>query len=458
MSAVTLLGAGSGYALLHHYDGNITRLDGVFDGLDRAAVPASGPRTVLLVGSDSREGLPPGEDFQGPGEIISGQRADTIILAHLYGDHDVAQLVSIPRDTWVEIPAYTDPATGATEPAHESKINSAFYLGGPSLLIETLQDLTGLSIDNYVQVDFTGFRRMVDVLGGVEVCLPEATREVQSGIDLPAGRSVVQGEQALAFVRQRTGLPRGDIDRISRQQQFIGAMVRKVLSAGTLANPLKVNGFLDAATDSLQVDEHLTVDDLRDLALRLRTFDTGGVIFSTVPVAETSARRQGQSVVLIDEGAAETLFDGLRRDVPPGVGTPEPDGDSGPEIVVAPQDVRVDVYNGAGIRGLGARVADDLQDAGFAVVGPPGNRGTGARQTVVRHAPDKADSALTLAAALPGAVTKVDPSLSTTLVVVAGSEYAGAQPVTVGQPAPALPPPDATPPDATTAAEDPCAV
>ncbi|HVM26127.1 MAG TPA: LCP family protein [Mycobacteriales bacterium] len=459
-SVTILAAAGAGYAFVQHYDGNINRLDGIFDGTDRGEVGESGPKNILIVGSDSREGLAPGEDFQGTGdEFVTGQRSDTIILAHLYGDDEVAQLVSFPRDSWVTIPASTDPRTGERRPAHEAKINSAFFEGGPALLVATVQQLSGLTIDHYVQVDFTGFKGMVDALGGVEVCLPEAAREPKSGIDLPAGRSTVEGEQALAFVRQRSGLARGDIDRIARQQQFMGAIVRKTLSAGTLANPFKLNGFLDAATESLQVDEDLTIGGLRDLALRMRGFDSGGVIFSTVPVADPAARREGQSVVLLDEAAAEGLFDGLRRDVPPGRAEPEPQpGDAGPALVVAPQSIRVEVYNGAGVQGLAARVASDLQDAGFAVVGPPANRSGGGQQTVVLHGPDKAESARTVAAAIPGAVTELDPSLGNVLQVVAGSSYRGVLPVTVGEPAPSAPPVSSTPPEATTAAEDPCAV
>jgi LCP family protein required for cell wall assembly len=459
LSVTTLALAGAGYAFVQHYDGNINRLDGIFDGRAEPAA-ASGPRNILIVGSDSREGLAPGEDFQGTGaEFVTGQRSDTIILAHLYGDDDAAQLISFPRDSWVPIPEWTDPATGETTPAHEAKINSAFFLGGPALLVDTVEELSGLRIDHYVQVDFTGFKGMVDALGGVEVCLPQEAREPKSGIDLPAGRSTVEGEQALAFVRQRDGLPRGDIDRIARQQQFMGAIVRKTLSAGTLANPFKLNGFLDAATESLQVDEHLTIGGLRDLALRMRGFDSGGVIFSTVPVADAAGRREGQSVVLLDETAAAALFEGLRRDVPPGKDVPDEQApaEDAPVLTVAPQDIRVEVYNGAGIRGLAGRVAGDLQDAGFAVVGPPANGDRGGRETVVLHGPGKADSARTVAAAVPGAVTKLDRSLGDVLHVVAGSSYSGALPVAAGQPPPVAPPPPATPAEAITAAEDPCA-
>jgi LCP family protein required for cell wall assembly len=454
MSVSILAAAGAGYTLVNRYDGNINRIQGVF-APDRPEPADTGPRNVLIVGSDSRDGLTGNEAFQGEGdEFVTGQRSDVIILAHLYGDSEQAQLVSFPRDAWVEIPSYTDAETDEFVPAHEAKINSALE-GGPSVLIQTIQDLTGLSIDNYLQVDFSGFKGMVDELGGVEICLREAQRDIQSGIDLQAGRQVVQGDQALAFVRQRNGLPRGDIDRIERQQQFIGSIVRKVLSAGTLTNPLTLNGFLDAATSSLQVDETLTLEDLRDLALRFRSFSAGGIAFTTPPIENIGGRRQGQSVVLLDEVAGEQFYNQLRNDVPPGLPAAPPD-DAAPALIVAPENVRVEVFNGAGVQGLGGRASDDLAAVGFQVVDPPGNRGSEATGSTVFHGPDKADSARTLAAALPGATIQLDPSLDRTLQLVVGASYAGAQPVTVTPPAPPAAEPSAEP-EVRTAAEDPCA-
>jgi LCP family protein required for cell wall assembly len=466
-SAAVLATAGVGYVLVSRYDANIDRIGGVLDlpGVER---PEDGPRdaqTLLLVGSDSREGVAEGSGLQGRGsEVVTGQRADTIILAHLFGDSDRAQMVSIPRDSFVAIPAYSDPATREVTEAHEGKINSSFTLGGPPLLVAAVEQLTGIRIDHYVQVDFDGFTTMVEKLGGVEVCLSEPARDKDSGIDLPAGRQVVHGEQALAFVRQRKGLPQGDIDRIRRQQQFLAAIIRKTLSAGTLLNPLKLNGFLDAATDSLQVDEGLELGDLRELALRMRGADAGAVAFTTVPVAELSGRRGGESVVLLDEVAAEELFDRLRRDLPPGTPDPDaPDPDEAPELEVAPSDIRVTVLNGAGISGLGRRAADELAVAGFEVDGSPANRGTGTTRTVVRTGPGGSGAARTLAAALPGSVVEVDRQLGRTVEVVVGSSYRSPQPVTVAgrrtTPAPAETSAPPAPPGeraVLTAADDVC--
>jgi LCP family protein required for cell wall assembly len=329
-SALLIALVGAAFVLYDRYDGNITRLPGIID----AEPPEGGadrddrPLNLLVVGSDSREGLTGEEAFQGTGdEFITGERADVVILVHLFASGRTAQLVSLPRDTFVEIPAHQDPKTGATVPARQDRLNTAFARGGPQLLVATVQQLTGVRLQHYVQVDFRGFKSLVDQVGGVEVCLTEPQKDFRSGIDLPAGRQTVQGEQALAFVRQRSGLARGDIDRIRRQQLLLGALVREVLSAGTLLNPVKLNGVLSVATTSLQVDDTLSTARLRDLALRVRGLDPGSFVFTTAPVADLDARRRGASVVLLDPAESGRLFDRLRRDIPPPPpppGAPEP--------------------------------------------------------------------------------------------------------------------------------------
>ncbi len=462
-SVAVLATAGAGYALLNHYDGNINRID-VFGSLgeDRPGATGRGAQNILIVGSDSREDLKAGQGTQGRGkDFVTGQRSDTVILAHLYGSSDKAQLISFPRDSWVPIPEHVNPTTGKVVPERTTKLNVAFFEGGPPLLIQTIEQLTDLQIDHYMEIDFDGFQKMVNTLGGVEVCLSAPAKEGLSGIDLPAGRQTIKGDQALAFVRQRAGLPRQDIDRIERQQQFIGAIVRKTLSAGTLLNPFKLNGVISVATESLKLDEQLSIEDLRDLALRFKNFDAGDVIFSTVPTSDIAARRQGQSVVLLDDAAARALFDSLRRDVPPAA--PDAPPPQAPAEAVQPLSVpsaaiQVKVFNGAAVNGLGRKAYDDLEAAGFQVVGTPGNRAGAGAGTVVLHGPDRAEAARTLVAALSGATARLEPSLGRTLEVVVGSGYAGAKKVTVGASKPSAPPAAAAPaPEVKTAAADPCA-
>jgi LCP family protein required for cell wall assembly len=451
-SVTVLAAAGTGYVLVQRYDGNINRIAGVLGDDDGAPQADEGPRTILIVGSDSRD--VEGEAFQGVGaEEVTGQRSDVIMLAHLYGGSAQVQLVSIPRDSWVTIPAHSDTDSGEPVEAREAKINQAFFLGGPPLLVQTVEQLSGLTIDHYMQVDFDGFRAIIDELDGVEVCLSEPAREKKSGIDLPAGVSVVRGEQALAFVRQREGLAQGDIDRIQRQQRLLGALVRKVTSRGVLLNPLRLNGVLEIGTNSLQVDDGLTFGELRELALRMRSVEPDGVLFATVPIETAGGRRQGQSVVLIDEPAAAELFAQIARDVPPGSEAPPEVEPPQEPLIVAPDRIRVDVFNASDVPGIGKQAAADLADVGF-LVGTPTNRGEGAVGTVVRHGPSRADSARTLAAAVPGSTIELDPELGGRLELVVGSGYSGAQPVTVTGPVGAPP----GPAEPTTASADPCGV
>jgi len=425
MSVVVLLGAGGLYLGFGHYIGQITKIN-VMPGGPRPT-KANKAQNFLLVGSDSRDGAN-GVGTQGSGATyVTGQRSDTVILAHLYAKSDAVQLVSFPRDSWVDIPEWRNPKTGHVTPEHHEKLNSAYSLGGPTLLIETIERLTNIRIDHFVSIDFTGFKTMVNEVGGVDVCLTKPAKDHFSGINLPAGNNHISGETALAFVRQRHGLPNGDIDRIARQQQFIAALSHKVLSAGTLLNPFKLNGFLDAATHSLQVDKGLSGNDIKNLALRLRGFSSGGVLFSTAPVADIAGRRAGQSVVLLDEAQDAALFTALRNDQAPGKAKPA----TKTVLTVPPSGIRVAVFNGSGINGQGRKAANDLAGVGFNISGPAQTRGSGATQTVVLYGPTRADSAKTLQAAVPGSVLKEDPTLTRTLQLVVGTDYQGVEKVTV---------------------------
>ena len=432
LAVLVLFVAAAGAFLFSHYNGRIDRISipGLKTAKNRPAAAKHDAANYLLVGSDSRDGSN-GEGTQGKGaEFVTGQRSDTVILVHLFGSERKAQLVSFPRDSWVEIPEFTDPKTGKTHPAHHNKLNSAFSEGGPSLLIATIEKLTDVRIDHFLQIDFTGFKGMVNELGGVDVCLTKPAKDSYSGIDLSAGNHHISGDVALAFVRQRHGLANGDIDRIARQQQFIGSLANKVLSAGTLANPFKLKGVLDVATASLQVDQGLSGNDLKNLALRMKDFKSGGVLFTTVPIADINGRRNGASVVLLDEEKDAAMFDALRRDVPPD--TPAAATPAKPSNLTVPaSQVRVAVYNGSGVQGLGRKAAEDISGVGFQVIGIPTNRGTGASQVTIYYGPTRADSARTLQAAIPGSVLAADSSLGRTLDLVVGSDYKGAQKVTV---------------------------
>lgn len=411
LAVAILLAAGGMWWAFRHYDGQIDRI--AVPTIKGVTKPAKGGgQNFLLVGSDDRSGA----NSEGTG-FVAGQRSDTMILVHLYGGSDNVELVSFPRDSWVEIPAYTDPKTKRTRGAHHGRLNSAFSQGGPGLLVATLEQLTQLRIDHYLEVDFTGFKTMVNKVGGVDVCLTKPAKDRFSGINLSAGRHRISGDVALAFVRQRHGLANGDIDRIARQQQFIGSLADKVLSAGTLLDPFKLTGFLDAATSSLKVDQGLKANDLKKLALRLRHFSSGGVLFTTAPVKKANARIGGASVVLLDDAQLATMTAALRADrPPPTAAAPKP-------THVPASAVHVRVFNGSGVAGLGARAATALSAAGFVVEGKAQTRGTGASTTEVRFGPSRSVAAKTLQAAFSGSRLVPDASLGGTLEVVVGSSY-----------------------------------
>jgi len=408
------------YTRYLHYDHNLTKAAGVLK--PGGAKASDGAENVLLVGSDSRSGA--GDEFaQAPKgqEQVIGQRSDTVILAHLAKGHQKATLVSLPRDSWINIPAYTDPK-GVSHPAHMDKLNAAFSLGGASLLVKTVQQLTGVHIDHYVEIDFTGFQNMVNALGGVDVCLARPAKDRYTGINLSAGNHHLDGAQALAFVRQRHNLPLGDIDRIKRQQAFLASMLRKVESAGTLANPLKLNAFIDALTKSVTVDSGTSAADLGKMALKLKGLSSGNVVLTTMPLSGFG-KEDGQDVDVVDQAKTHALFQSLIDDNGNQSSAPS---QAAAGSTVAPSTVHVNVLNGAGITGLAARASSDLSKLGFVIEGAPGNRGTGATTSVIEYNPSQAAQARTLAAALPGATLKENEQLDTTIELVLGSSYNGA--------------------------------
>ncbi|MBE3205519.1 LCP family protein [Frankia sp. CH37] len=313
VSIVLLLGATTGWAVLRHYDGKVGRVELKFsDASARPAAAGAGTQNILLVGSDTRAGT--GGEF---GQT-EGQRSDTTILAHLDADGSTT-LLSFPRDLWVQIPAYTDSA-GVAHEAQKSKLNAAFAYGGPSLLVRTIETLTNIRVDHYLQIDFVGFQAMTDALGGVTVCVKELSADLKargfnnlsdrySGWQGQVGTNTLNGEQALAFVRQRYGLPEGDIDRIRRQQQFLGVVFRSVASTSTLLNPKKLLDVVDAATSALTLDQNTSLADLRLLAIRMQGISSGAVTFATVPA--TPGRAGEQSVLLAKPDELAELLDKL---------------------------------------------------------------------------------------------------------------------------------------------------
>ena len=301
---VALLVAGVGGLLWQRqssYNGNIDRIKGVMptDQANRPGPNVEGTENWLLVGSDSRADAPTtgeGNQVWKPGQ----QRTDTIMLLHLPADRKKAYIISFPRDSWVEIPGYGN-----------QKINAAFSFGGPKLLIETMENLTGIRIDHYGAIDFEGFKAMTDALGGVTVNIKQSVYDPARKKQWTAGKQKLNGEEALLFVRQRYNLPNGDFDRIKRQQAFLSALAKQAAARGTLTNPLKLDRFLSALSKSISVDEGVSAGDLRSLALSMRSVRVSDVTFMTLPHKGTGMRGK-QSVVFVDGAKAKQLFDAVK--------------------------------------------------------------------------------------------------------------------------------------------------
>jgi len=433
-----------GWAVLNGVGSSLGRVDAIGGGPDRPA--DDGASTFLVVGTDEREGIPEStlkDVLHAGGE--SCHCTDTMMVVQL-SDHGRATVVSVPRDSYVDIPAHQDRLSGKQVAASKGKINAAYGMGGAPLAVRTVEQATGLRIDHYIEVNFLGFVSTVDALGGVEVCTPKPLRDDYSGLDLPAGTSRLDGAGALRYVRARHVDGSADLGRMHRQQKFVAQLLHQASSGGTLLNPAKLTGVLDTVLKSVKVDKGLGNAELLDFAARLKDLSASNADFVTVPLSSVDHPVPGWgSTVLWDEKGAKALFDAV-RDGRPLTGAPAPSASSAAPAAgtVPPVQVRVQVLNGAGVQGLGTRVDEDLRKAGFATTGTPSNapgNGPAAARTVIRYDPRWDESVKTLAAALPDAELVKVPNLGATLQVVAGSDYQA--PPSPAVPSPAAPGPAA---------------
>lgn len=428
VAAIVFVVSTGGWVLATYLDSKITRIFGIDKVLSGES---TGPMTILVVGSDNREGLSTAEARRlGTGTAANagdGQRSDTMMLVHLSADRKNVSVVSLPRDSYLTIPAYTDD-NGDKHPAHKDKLNAAFALGGAPLLIETVNDSTGLTIDHYMEVGFGGVVKMVDALGGVDVCVPNAVHDYRSGLKLDAGTTHVGGLMGLAYVRARYIDPTADIGRMQRQQRFLGSMFQEATSAGTLLDPLKLNRFLDAALSSIKLDEGLSRDSLIDLATDMQELSPKGIRFLTVPIADADYSTSVGSSVLWNKKKAQQVFSDLEADrllVKKAKGATVP---------VAPADISVQALNGTTETGLASEASAGLAAAGYTIGSNPGNADVDdATATVIRYDPDWNTSLKTLKAAFPDASVEKVRGLGGTFQIIVGSDYVEPQSVRVAK-------------------------
>lgn len=369
--AVLLVLLGAGAAAVWRLQSNLSTSPLDLGGGEKVE---NGPLDILVMGTDTREGE--GNDAYGDDEDSSGAGlTDVMMLVHVPEDRQDVTVVSFPRDLVVDLPQCTDPESGRTHPAEEdAMLNSAIANGGPGCTVATLNELTGLSIDHFMLADFQAVKELSTAVGGVEVCVNEAVEDPKSGLDLPAGVSAVEGEQALAFLRSRAAFgDGGDQSRIRSQQSFLASLARKVREEGTLTDLPRLYTIADVATRNLHVDDDLgSVPTMVGLATALRGFDLAGTAFVTVP---TEPYALDPNRLQLDEEAAGDLFERLREDrsltdAPDPAATPSssPTGAGTPEQTpsVDRAAVPLTVADASGVEDRDREVAELLEDEGWA--------------------------------------------------------------------------------------------
>ena len=267
--------------------------------------PAAGSgHNYLLVGSDSRAGLTKAQKKKLATGNAAGQRTDSIMLVHLPAKGDPT-LVSIPRDSYVPIRGYRD-----------NKINASFSFGGAPLLIDTVEQTTGLRIDGYVQVGFGGFASVVDSIGGVRMCLAKPMKDKKAGINLPKGCQVLDGQNALGYVRARYSDPLGDLGRMNRQRQFLGALMGKAASPLNVLLPWRLHSLGSAGAAALTIDKNDSMTEVAKVLLAVRSVAKGQGQSLTVPISTANLQTHAGEAIKWDKTKALALFDALRNDTP----------------------------------------------------------------------------------------------------------------------------------------------
>ena len=361
-------------------------------------------QNFLIVGSDSRASIDPSDPnigAFGSESDVGGQRSDTIMVLRIDPASERASILSFPRDLWVDIAG-----TGGKQ-----RINTAFSRG-PDVLVATLQQNFGIPIQHFVEVDFAGFKGLVDAVGGVPVYFENPARDKNTGLNIPvAGCVTLNGDQALAYARSRhyefkvgnkwrtDGT--GDLGRISRQQDFIRRSMKKAVAKG-IRNPIVLNNLIDVGIKNVTVDSSLSARDLIRLGNRFRSLDPSKIDMYTVPITPTKIN--GAAVLLLQEQAAQPVLDVFRG------ATSSPNDTTGgatataPLTTVEPSTVHVEVLNGAGVRGLAAQTKQALTGLSFQVTGTGDADSSQYEHTVIRYSAGQEDAARTLATFVkPGA-------------------------------------------------------
>ncbi|MEU6716842.1 LCP family protein [Nonomuraea sp. NPDC046802] len=414
---VVLLVVGVAVGVYAKLSGNVKHIDVTADDLGATRPPkvAGTAMNVLVVGSDQRDGK------NARYGRFEGERTDTIMLVHVSSKRDNAMVISFPRDSLVQLPACRSVGGLPGQRAHLGMINESFNSGGIACTWKTIETLTHIHIDHFVKVDFTGFKGIVNAVGGVEVCLPEPVNDKKALLHLRAGRQTLTGEQALGYVRARYSLGDGsDIGRIQRQQMFIASMVKKIMSGETLTDPAKLLAILDAGTKAVTTDPGLSVGVIRDLASSLQGLNAGQIRFITTPW-HYSLTQPGR--VEWVQPQAGRLFQIVSRDQ-------SVQGVKGGQAKVGRTKIEIELRNGTWRGGLGTQVAAFLEQRGYHISKIGDSARKPQHKTAVLYGPNGETRVPTLTGDLLAATPKLLAKAQTSrLVLVIGDDWKGLKPL-----------------------------
>ncbi|MFF0064032.1 LCP family protein [Streptomyces sp. NPDC005279] len=435
MAFVVAAGSIGAYLVYQHFNSNLNTVD--VTGAGSGGFKKDQAVNILVIGTDKRSGK--GND--GYGDKNSVGHADTSILFHVSKDRTNATALSIPRDLITDIPdceTKTADGTKVIRGTHKTRFNESLGQEGrdPGCTMRTVKSLTGLTVDHFMMADFNAVKSMTTAVGGVEVCLAKDIHDKDSKLNLPAGKHVLEGEQALAFVRTRHSVGfGGDLSRIEIQQQFLSSLIRKMKSSDTLSSPSKMWDLAEAATKALTVDSGIgKISRLRDLGMELSKVNPKNITFATVPVVDNT----DGATVLLNESKAKPLFSMMQNDTSlTEVKQKEQDAKNKQQGLLegtraAASEVRVAVFNGSETRGAALATLTWLQnEEGVLKSSNEGNAPQKLGRTTLTYAPNQADQARKLAdlMGLPAAALKPgtkDAVGRAAMTLTLGSDYKGA--------------------------------
>ncbi|MFI1359772.1 LCP family protein [Streptomyces sp. NPDC020898] len=440
MAFVMVAATGAGYWYLKHLEGNVQTTDVGTAG--KSGFSKDEAFNILVIGTDKRTGA--GNESYGDAGSVG--HADTTILLHVSKDRTNATAMSIPRDLIVDVPDCPTKLADGTEkiiPGTQGvRFNTSLGQDGrdPGCTMRTVKEVTGISVDHFMMADFNAVKTLTTAVDGVEVCVQNAVNDKESKLKLPAGKSTVEGEQALAFLRTRHSFGnQGDLDRIKVQQQFLGSLMRKMSSSDTLTNPAKLLKLAEAATKALTVDTGIgKVSTLKDVALELKKVPTKNITFMTVPVIDNPAEKVRATVVV--GPTAPEVFNTIANDVS-FTAVKQQKAKEAAAVAArlkgtqsAASDVRVRILNGGAVAGSAQETLNYLQnDEGVTKSENAGNAPAELAKTTLEYASDQADQARKLAAimGLSGSAMKPGKSVTNaqglpTMTLTLGKDFKGA--------------------------------